>query len=222
MSESLIETQPVVVKVDTNLKGLWLAALQTLAAASAADAVAWHKKYECVAGIIQHVPPLYLAGGFATAAAFCETILLETQISVARNIKIAKLTTPAEIAKFSVTNLKYAIAYVEAKTKAPIPNRGAVDFDNLKIQFKHDDKTVSRSLETATREELLEAIGQLSGRPKRVKQSPVAKAAVAAVKEAAVEGVEATATKTQLVLRVPYERLGEFCKALSGFKVPTG
>ncbi len=45
-------------KVDANLKQLWLAALQTLAAASAADAVAWHKKYECVNGISQHVPPL--------------------------------------------------------------------------------------------------------------------------------------------------------------------
>ncbi len=67
-----------------------------------------------------------------------------------------------------------------------------------------------------------EAIGQLSGRPKPVKQSPAAKAAVAAVKEAGVEGVKATATKTQLVLRVPYDRLAEICKALSGFKVPTG
>ncbi len=103
-----------------------------------------------------------------------------------------------------------------------IPNRGAIDFEELKIQFKDGEKTVTRTLETATREDLLEAIGQLSGRPKRVKQSPAAKAAVAAVKEAAVEGVEATATKTQLVLRVPYDRLGEFCKALAGFKVPTG
>ena len=221
MSESLIETQPVVVKVDPNLKRLWLAALQALAAASAAGAVAWNKKYEAVDSIIQHVPPLYMAGGFATDAAFCDGMLQETQQSVLRNIKIARLATPAEIAKFSVTTLKYAIAYVEAKTKALITHRGAIDFETLKIQFKHGDKTVSRSLQTATREELLEAIGQLSGRAKPAKQSPAAKAAVAAVKDAAVEGVQATATKTQLVLRVPYERLGEFCKALSGFKVPT-
>ena len=203
MSETPSETQPVVVQVDANLKKLSLAALQALAAASAAGAVAWHRKYEAVAAIIQHVPPLYLAFGFSTASAFCSELLQETPDSVGRNIKVAKLTTPLEIAKFTASTLKYAIAYVEAKTKSPIANRGAVDFESLKIQYKRGEKTVTRTLENATREELLEAIGQLCGRAKPAKQSPAAKAAVAAVKDAAVEGVHATATKTQFVLRVP-------------------
>ena len=67
--------------------------------------------------------------GFSTAAAFCEEMLQETQQSVLRNIKIAKVATPAEIATFTVTTLRYGSAYVEAKSKAPIANRGAIDFE---------------------------------------------------------------------------------------------
>ena len=221
MSEAIESTQPVVVKVDPTVKRLYLAAIQALAAAAAAGAVAWHKKYEAVAGILEHTPPLYLAGGFATDAAFCESMLQETQQSVLRNVKTAKLATSTEVMKYTPTRLRYAIAYVELKNKAPIEARGDINFDTLKIQFKQGDKTVSKPLATVTSAELQEAISQLEGHTKPAKQSPVAKAAVAAVKEAHVEGVQATATKTQLVLRVPYEGLAALCKALADFKVPS-
>ena len=81
---------------------------------------------------------------------------------------------------------------------------------------------MTRSFQSATREELIEAIGQLSGHAKPAKQSPAARAAMAAVRVTDIKGVQATATKTQLVLRVPYARLGEPCKALYRFELPTG
>ena len=151
MSHALIDTQPVVVEVDSNLKRLYLAALQALAAATAGGAVAWHKKYEAVGSIINHTPPLYLAGGFSTDTAFYAAMLDETKASVTRNMKVARLATPTEIAKYSATNLNLAIAYVEAKNKAPIEGRGTVNFDSLKIQYKKGDKTVSRTLSNITR-----------------------------------------------------------------------
>ena len=221
MSDASSATQPVVVKVDANLKRLYQAAVHLLASATAAGAIAWHRKYETVADIIEHKPPLYLAGGFSTDAAFCTAILDESQQSVIRSIKVAKLASAGDVAKFSPTKLSYAIAYVEAKNKAPIEGRGAIDFDTLKIQYKHGNKTVTKSLLTITRPELLEAIGQVSGHAKPVKQSPVAKAAVAVVKEAAVEGVQATVTKTQIVLRVPFEGLAAIGKAFADFKMPS-
>ena len=97
MPEVSPATEPIVVKVDPNLKRLYQAALQMLAAATAAGAVAWHRRYEAVSAIIEHDPPLYMAGGFATDAAFFSTILQESRGAVTRNPKVAKLATPATL-----------------------------------------------------------------------------------------------------------------------------
>ncbi len=222
MPEVSPATEPIVVKVDPNLKRLYQAALQALAAATAAGAVAWHRRYEAVASIVEHTPPLYMAGGFATDAAFFATILQEGRSSVIRNLKVVRLATPAEVAKFKAYNLSLAITYVEARDKAVVSKRGAIDFEKLKIQFKRGDKVITRTLETITRPEFLEAIAEHTGRVKAPKPSPLAKAAIATVRGAGVEGLEAKATKTQLVLRVPFDGLTALGKALVAFKPPTG
>ncbi len=221
MTDVQIATEPIVVKVDPNLKRLYHAAIKLLAAASAAGAVAWHRKYECVAGIIGHTPPLYMAGGFATDEAFFRKILQESRQSALRNLKVARLATPADVARFTPSRIGLAVSYVEAKTKAPVQGRSTVDFDKLKIQFNQGGKVVTKSILTITRPEFVEAIAQLNGQTKAPKQSPVAKAAVAIVKDAGVKGVEAAATKTGLVLRVPYEALAAIGRALADFKVPS-
>ncbi len=221
MPEASEATAPVVVQVDPNLKRLYQAALQLLASATAAGAVAWHRRYEAVATIVEHTPPLYMAGGFATDAAFFSTILQEGRSSVIRNLKVTKLATAAEVARFTASKLSLAITYVEARDKAPVTRRGDIDFEKLKIQFKRGDKVITRTLEKITRPEFLEAIGEQTGRVRAPKQSPLAKAAIATVKDAGVEGVEAKATKTQLVLRVPFGGLAALGKALAGFKPPT-
>ena len=160
MPEVSEASAPIVVKVDPNLKRLYQAALQLLASATAAGAVAWHRRYEAVATIVEHTPPLYMAGGFATDAAFFDAILQESRGAVTRNLKVAKLATAAEVARFTPSNLSLAITYVEARDKAPLTRRGSIDFDKLKIQFKRGDKVVTRTLETITRPEFLPARGR--------------------------------------------------------------
>ncbi len=222
MTQELTNPDAVVVKIDAALKRLYAQAISQLHEAKTEGTSAWHKKYTTVTAIVEHVPPLYLAGGFATDVAFYEAELDESRQSVARNVRVAKLSTAGELARYGPTRLFLAIAYVEAKTKQPIVSRGAIDFDKLKVQFKRDGKVFSKPLRGLATVDLQAAVSQASGKePKPRKETPAAKAILAAVKESGVKGASATVTKTKVILRAPVDGLPALIKALGGFKVPT-
>lgn len=221
MTYELENPDAVVVKIDAALKRLYAQAIGQLDEAETEGSASWHKKYTTVAAIVDHVPPMYLAGGFATDVAFYAAKLDESRQSVSRNVRVAKLSTTAELARYGPTRLFLAIAYVEAKTKQPITSRGAVEFDKLKIQFKRDGKVFNKPLRGLPTADLQMAVSQASGEePKPRKETPVAKAVLAAVKASGVKGASATVTKTKVTLRVSVEGLIELIKALSDLKMP--
>lgn len=222
MTQQLPTPDAVVVKIDAALKKLYAQALAQLDEARAAGGAAWHLKYITVAAIIEHVPPMYLAGGFATDSAFIESELQETRQLTYRNMRVAKLATAEEVATYSAARLNFAIAYVEARDKAPIKNSGAIDFTALKIHFKRDGKTHSQSLLEIAYADLVLAVSQATGHEaKAVKQSPAAKAVTAAVKASGVKDAKATITKTMVTIRVPLAGLSAVARELADFKLPT-
>ncbi len=222
MTQELKDPDAVVVKIDAALKRLYAEAIAQLDDAKTAGGAAWYKRYSTTASIVQHVPPLYLAGGFATEKEFFAAKLQETPQSVNRNMRVAHLATVAEVEKHTPTRLLLAISYVEAKTKQPIKDRGSIDFDTLKIQLKRSGKIITKLFGAFSYTDLREAVAQVSeGTTKPNKQTPAGKAITEALKASGVKEAKATVTKTKVTLRVPLEGLPAIIKALGDFKLPT-
>lgn len=223
MTQELKNTQNVVVKIDAALKRLYTQAINQLNEAKREGAEAWHKRYLTLANVVEHKPPLYLAGGYATDKEFFDAEAQETQQSVSRHTRVAKLATPAEVAKYSPTRLYWGIAYIEAKQKGPLTNRGSIDFDKLRIQFKRDGKAMSKGLLQLALSELRAAVRLATGHEaKKPKETPAAKAIDAAMKKAGVKSAKVTVSKTTLVLRVPLTGVAAVARELADFVLPKG
>lgn len=209
----------MVVRIDAELKAQYSQVMARLKRAKDRGAAAWHDKYNAVAAIVEHAPPLYLAGGFATDQAFFAAELGESRQIVSRNLRVAKLASREEVATFTASRLDLAIAYVEATTKQPVAGRESIDFAKLNIQFKAKRKLVNKPLLGTSILELRLALSQAKGfRPAH--ESPAAKAIVAAVKDSGIKGATATVTRTKVTLRAPVQKLPELIKALGQFKLP--
>ncbi len=221
MTHEIKDPDAVVVKIDMALKKLYAFAIAQLDEAGGEGAAAWHKKYSTVATIVDHVPPMYLAGGFATDQAFFTGHLKETQQSALRNVRVAKLATAHEVERYSVARLSFAIAYIEARGQKRIKSRGELAFDELKIHFTRDGKGFVRSLLDISYADLKLAVVQATGHDKKPpKQSPAAKAVIEAVKASGVKDVKTTVTKTMVTLRMPLTGLSAVARELAGFKLP--
>lgn len=213
------KTEPLIVKADTAVKKLYLAALLALSAARVGSAKMFHRRYEIVAQIIEHDPPLYLAGSYATEAEFFAAELNETPQMVHRNIRVMKLATPDEIAKYTATRLHLGIVYFEAKTQTKVTQ--AIDFKELRIAIKRDGKALNAPLDEPTFAELNAAITQLGDPAKKAPKTEIAKKVEAAMKSAGLKEVKARVTKTQFTLRGPVGSLNAVCRALAEVDVPT-
>jgi len=215
-------TEPVVVKVNSGLKKLYLAAMAALHVVRADTAAAWHRRYLIAADIIEHTPPLFLAGSYATEAAFFGSGLEESPQAVYRNIRVSKLATPAEITRYSATRLSLVIAYLEAVNKEPIRGPGSVQFAKVRIQLKNGSKTVSKAIDEISYSELRGAIAQLNPSEKSKRPAPMATEVASAVKRSGVKGVKVTVTKTRISLRAPLSSLNAIARELAELDVASG
>ncbi len=109
----------VVVKVDPALTRLFHEAMQKFHAASAEGAKSWDQRYEAIAEIINHQPPLYLAGGFATDTDFIDKQIQGSRQAVYRNIRVARFANADDIERYSPARLNLAIAWLETKAACP-------------------------------------------------------------------------------------------------------
>ena len=216
------KSESVVVQVDPTLKRLYEKAMKELEALDVASMTSWQKRYLVAASVVEHVPPLFLAGGYSTDREFFEAEMEETTQSARRNIRVAKLATVEEVKKLKVTRLRFAVTYLEAMNKRPLESRGEVNFESLRIQFMRNDKSVTRSLSTITHAEMAEAMAQFAEKPKAATAPPEAKAVLAAFKRAAVKGATATVNRSSLVMRIPLKGIAAVLHALAEGSVPTG
>ncbi|MFI5288454.1 MAG: hypothetical protein ACHQ17_02330 [Polyangia bacterium] len=104
------------VKVDKQLKLLWQEASERLRQAAGNESGDWDAKWEAVGDIVQHEPPLYLAGGFKTTRAFIAASLPgENERSVRRAIRVARHFAPDDERKYGPSNLDALLDYLEAR-----------------------------------------------------------------------------------------------------------
>ncbi len=210
-------TAAVTVKVDASLKKLWIETNARLTKATAEGASSWDQRYEAVIDIVEHEPPLYLAGGFATEADFIKAVLNENRPAVYRNMRVAKYATAKEIETFGASRLDAAITFIEAKNGGPLKGRTPIDFSTMRFPVDGGNKRLAE----LTVQDLRGAIAKLKGRAKTsTKASPQASAISALLSKAKLGGVFVDVRRNELVLRVPLDSVAAVGKALAGYRAP--
>ncbi len=101
--------------VDPALKRAWDKLATSIDSFAGKGASAFDELWEAVAHVVDHEPPLYLFGGYKTAAEFFEQRLHTDTRTAQRNIRVARYATPQEEAQYGTSNLDALIGYLEAK-----------------------------------------------------------------------------------------------------------
>jgi len=213
----------VEVTVDRALKDRWEELLAKLTDAKHEGAGAFDVQWETVGAIVEHEPPLYLAGGFSTIRDFLEKHVGENERTARRFIRVAKYASPAEEAKYGVSKLDRAIAYVEAKAGGPAKERLPVAFDKLRVPVESGGKTTLLPLEKAKVEEIEAATRKLlrvGDKAAPAKASPLVKVVAAQLKSKSLQGVTVRVNGGKLFLgAIPPESLAELSAALLRIEV---
>lgn len=214
----------VKVEIDTALKKRWDELLKTIAGAKREGASAFDELWEAAAAIVEHDPPLYLAGGIATAKAFFAEHLGETERTARRNMRVAKYASPAEEARFGTSKLDAALAYIEAKSGGAPKGRLPVDFDKLRIPVDRDGGPASVPLLDATVQEVETATRKLTRKARggNPKAPPVVKAVTALLDAGALRGVSVRLSGGKVSIGdIPVQALAKLGRALARFKPPS-
>jgi hypothetical protein len=206
------------VPVDTKLRAAWKEQFARLERASREGAGAFDERYESAAAILEHNPPLYLAGGCATFRAFCEEYMHEDERSVRRNIRVAKYATPAQEQRHGTSKIDAALNYIEAKLGHPVEGALPVDLDRLKF----DDGDARVSFADATTQQIQAATRALHRKgAKKKSASPVmtAFAKVLSGKKLATISVRVSGDHVSLG-HIPIAAVADVARALAKVKIP--
>ena len=83
------KTAKVVVKIDAGLKRLYAQAMKRYQDATRKGRMAWRERYEALAALVEHDPPMFIAGGYSTEEEFFKTEVEEARQTVYRNMRVA-------------------------------------------------------------------------------------------------------------------------------------
>lgn len=164
----------VKVPVDQALKRMWEKQAKIIVESSREDARFWDAKYEAIALVASHDPPLYLAGGYADFQTFAKEFLREDTRQVRDWMAVATLASPEEELLYTPTKLALLLGWLRAQSAdRELPKN--VDWKALKIPVtlsggKKAMKTVGQlSLDEirAARKLLLEQSGKRPVRDER-------------------------------------------------------
>lgn len=194
-----------------------------LRAADREGASAFDQKWEAVSAIVEHDPPLYLAGGMATVKEFLSKHVGETERTARRYMRVARYASPAEEVRFGTTKLDSILDYFEAKAGQPLEGRLPVDFAKVRLSVKRDDKDVRLGLEELTLDELRVETRKLrrSGGQAPAKASPIAKAIANVLKGARLGSIGVRVAGGKVWLGgIPLEAWRELVDALRKVELP--
>lgn len=166
----------VSVKVAPALKSAWDKHMAVLTKAQGQGAKAFDELWEAVDAIVNHTPPLYVVGDFATANAFFEGVLKETPRTAQRNIRVARFASPAHEQRYGVAALDAALGYLQAKNGAPLSGHEPIDFDRVMIPVTAKGKTTRLGLGKATVKQIAAATAALTGAGRKRPSSEAFKA----------------------------------------------
>ncbi len=212
-------SKKVVVKIDPLLMKQWNETVKRLARSKTAGAAAWDEYWEAFAGILDHRPPLYLAGGFATEAAFLAAYAPEGRSVACHNMKVARVATPKDEEKYGTSKLLEAITFLEAKNGGPL--KAPVDFGRIKIPVERDGQTRSVGLAEATGDAIREATRAVDKKATDSrKTSPVELAIEKALKPVGVNARQVRLARDVVTLRIKASALQRAGAALAKLRLP--
>jgi hypothetical protein len=210
------------VRIDRALKRKWEAARKVLRDTARGAASAFDERWETVAEVLEHDPPLYLAGGYASAAAFLRAETGDTIRTALRNVRVAKYASPAEEARYGVSKLDAVLSYLEART-GPLAGRLPVDFSRLRLVVRRADGTHRVRVDEATVEEIRAAARALqrAARRSHPRASPIVKAVAAAFAKGELRQVRVQLVSGKLSFTaVPVKALAAFGRAVAAVRLP--
>lgn len=212
------------VKVDRALKRAWESARHTLMQAKHEGAGAFDVLWETIGEIIDHDPPLYLAGGYATTKAFLADYVEENERSAQRMIRVAKYASPDEEERYGVSLLDAAIALVEAKAGAPAKGHVPVDFAKLRVPVVREGQHQRVGLAEASVEEVRAATRTVTrggGGKGKAPPSPIVAAIAKVLASSRLRGVKVSLAHGQLRLSgIGVDIFPEVVRALAKVKLP--
>ena len=216
-----IKERPIKVKIDPALAAAWKKAIATFESAAAEGQRAWDLKYETVGAILQHDPPLYLAGGLSTAIDFVRRYLPgEDYRSVIRNVRTAQYASPDEEERYTTSKISAAIDWLEATHGKPATGRIPVDFGKLRIATKGGSIKFTDASVQQIRDATRVASRRATHGPSAA--SSVVKAVAALLPKEASEVTVHYADGRLTIGRVPVRLFVGVMRALSKAKVPLG
>ena len=220
------KTRPatVEIKVDRALKRAWDATLAAMQAAKHRESGGFDGYWEAVGTILDHDPPLYLAGGCATAREFLAKHVGESERTARRMVRVARFASPHDETRYGVSRLDAALGLLEAQGLDLGGAKVPVDFARLRVPVKRDGKGGHAALAEATVDEVRAATRTLQRKAKKtpVKASPVARAVTGALsKVAALRAVTVHHAHDAVTLgKIPTAAWDAFVKAVAKVKLP--
>ncbi len=211
--------------IDRALKRRWDAALTAMHAAKAHESSGFDAYWEAVGAVIDHDPPLYLAGGSATIGEFLAGHVGESERTARRNIRVARFASAQEETRYTVTKLDATLAWLEARGLALEHGKAPIDFAALRFDVERDGKARRLSLAEVTTDEILAlttALRRDQGRSRKGSTPEIDAVAKGLRADRSLRGVSVGFRDGAFSFRaVPAVALVAFARALLKAKVPT-
>lgn len=214
----------VEVVIDRKSKLAWEALSKAMHDAKRDESSGFDAYWEAVQAIIDHTPPLYLAGGFPTVRAFLAKVVGEKERTAFRMMRVARFASPDDETRYGTSKLDAALTWLAAKGLQLDGPKIPVDFARLKIPATREGKALQLGLADATVAEIAAATRALArkGRAPKKTASPVQGAIEAGLrKSAALRKVGVQHARGEITLRgIPEGQWDTFVKTAAKVKLP--
>ncbi|MDP3274511.1 MAG: hypothetical protein Q8Q09_04900 [Deltaproteobacteria bacterium] len=202
----------------TKLRGDWKIAHSKLRALVKSGAKTFDQRYELAAEMMDHEPPLYLAAGITSFAAFCAQVLEEDERVARRNVRVARHATEADVQRLGVHKIDAALSYLDAKgTKSVTKGLRRTDFDALRIALEMDGKKRLLPLAEVSIKQITDAANLKNrGATRRLASDPLLVQLDKAISKRPLVGVRVRKSQGKIsFVGLTRESLAEFAKAIA-------
>ncbi len=208
--------------VDKKLKARWEQEFARFTQAKGAEAEGWDELYEALDAILNHNPPLYLAGGYKSARAFLKDQMKGQDIrTVQANIRVARHFDPNDERAHGTAKLALLLDYLEASTgSSELPAK--LDPSRVRVEVKDGKSTRKARFTELSYDELRAAVRAAKGRQGQPVKTdpPVVRAIRKTLRDGGwgAVGVRGRGTKVDLT-GIEVAELPAIAKALARLKV---
>ncbi len=208
------------VPVDPKLKKAYDDLVAKIADATHREAVDFYARWGAAAEIVNHSPPLFTLGGYATANDFYREVMQESARNAQRYVRVVGLTRPGDDETYGgVSKLDALLGFIEAKIGHPLVHPPLpVALDHLRVPA--GDAT--KSAKDASVAEVRAATAKLTKSWRKKPKTPAQAAVQAALaKVESLKDVQAHEHAGLMTFTgVPIGAMSLFVRALAAAKLP--